>query len=118
MIKGNNISGSDSVIAQFHHDGQDEYDVLLLSPGVNFINRLAQGASLVQKCIKFHHRSQQIRLTWLLGRVCTNGKFYIFVLFTTHFSKQTNLAGSSLHALLIQVSRDLQFHKQNCAKLN
>jgi hypothetical protein len=54
-------------------------------------------------------RPREIGLTWLLGQVCTNSAFYIFVLFTSHFLKQPNLAGTSLYALIIRVSCDLRF---------
>jgi hypothetical protein len=36
-----------------------------------------------------------------------------FVLFISHFSKQPNLAGTSLYTLIIRVSRDLQLLKTN-----
>jgi hypothetical protein len=62
----------------------------------------------VSSMIASLRRPREIGRTWLLGRVCTNGTFYTLVLFISHFSKQSNLAGSSLYALIIQVSRDLR----------
>ncbi len=58
-----------------------------------------------------HRRPQEIGLTWLLGRVCTNSTFQNFLLFMSHFTEQPNLAKRSLYPLIIRVSRDLRCHK-------
>ncbi len=50
--------------------------------------------------LKIHRRPQEIGLTWLRGRVCTNGMFGNTVLLTSHFSKQPNLAGSKFVRLV------------------
>ncbi len=49
---------------------------------------------------------REIGLARLRGQVCTNDMFYKISLFAFSVAKQPNLAGSSLYALFIQVSRD------------
>ncbi len=69
-----------------------------------------EGNDLWHTWYNINRRPREIGLTWLLDWVCTNSMVLNFVLFTSHFTKQPNLARTSLYALIIRVSRDLRIN--------